>query len=1043
LHFCVFIGMSSFDYLGDSLPFYKLSQEDFVHTLSLPDTGTYCNSKPNYNCLSQSMGKILKIDIIKEAEYNYYTTEQLNSLAQRNRKNTILKIFHCNIRSLNANHTKLLEMLECCKFKFHVIILTEIWSTNIDFYSNLLDNYLFYYQIPLKSDVGGVGMYFKKSLYPIVKHDISLKSLNFETLWVELSVDKVKYLVGGYYRHPNTSVLDFKDSLMGTLSKFRKNKRCILAGDINIDANMYKCVTLTSDFFDELISFGYIPYAFLSSRITKTSKTAIDHIYTNCRSVPGLSLKCGLLTADISDHMCNFLFVLSPVIKLSKERPFIRMHTAKNLDRYLLDLSIYNWDELFCLNDVNDAFDLFTTTLTSIYNKNFPLVMASKKYVKNKSWITLGLRTSILKKQKLYKKWIKSGLQKDYQAYRLYSNLLRKLLRRAEASYYCNVLDPRYNSIKQIWHTLNKTFNPNKKQSHLTVKKLTLDDDTVLDKEVSIAESFNNYFCNIGSDLASKLPNVDNDKFKRYLPPSLSNSFVCNEITLAELDNVISTLKNKKSCGPDQFSSFIIKSSKQFILNPLLYIFNLSFSKGVFPDKLKSARVIPLYKKGSMDRMCNYRPLSLSSVFSKLIERLMYNRLLAFLKKFNILYDYQFGFRQGYSTSLALFEVIEMINNELGAKNNVMGIFMDLQKAFDTVNFDILLYKLSHYGVRGHVLNWFQSFLCNRDIFTVVGKINSSKSTVKCGVPQGSVLGPLLFLIYINDVSAASSSSRIRLFADDSNVFIVNKDVHELFKTANIAINEINEWFVCNKLSINFDKTNYMIFKPNVCLNDVIKKCNLSLSVNNVIINRTVLTKYLGVWIDDLLSWKSHIDNTVKKNANFISMIYNKRYLIPYDCRKNLYFSLIYSRIIYGIEVFGSAGKSIILPLHISCNRVLRALQNKPRRYPVSLLYSNFNSLSIQNLYKFFLLLLVYKLHSVKYSIPPVICSMFVSNANVHSHNTRSRSFLHLNHNISTSSGSIVFYASTLWNHIPQQLKIARSITLFKKELKLFLKAES
>src|SRR6266568_3765900 len=202
-----------------------------------------------------------------------------------------------------------------------------------------------------------------------------------------------------------------------------------------------------------------------------------------------------------------------------------------------------------------------------------------------------------------------------------------------------------------------------------------------------------------------------------------------------------------------------------------------------------------------------------------------------------------------------------------------------------------------------------------------------------------------------------------------------------------------------------------MILELNEYINDVIKSCNLSLSIKNVIINRTTLTKYLGVWIDDMLNWKPHIDSMVKKNANFIGMIYKKRSLIPYACCKNLYFSLIYSRVIYGIEVFGSANKSVLTPLLISCNRVLKALQEKPRHYPVSRLYFNFHTLSVFDLFKFFILNLVYRSNNMKSSLPSVINSMFLLNASVHNYNTRSISLIHMNHNFSFFLGSSIYLA--------------------------------
>jgi hypothetical protein len=290
----------------------------------------------------------------------------------------------------------------------------------------------------------------------------------------------------------------------------------------------------------------------------------------------------------------------------------------------------------------------------------------------------------------------------------------------------------------------------------------------------------------------------------------------------------------------------------------------------------------------------------------------MHSRMTTYLDKFKIFYDYQFGFRKKYSTSTAVIDVVNMLQKELHEGNFVMGVCMDLKKAFDTVNFNILLDKLEYYGFRGTCLNWFKSYLIGRTQFTVANECLSNVKHTTCGIPQGTVLYPLLFLLYINDIANSVSSFHVKLFADDFNLFVVSDNILSLFDVANNELNNLAHWICVNKLYVNYDKTNYMIFVPRT------RNCHTS----NIIINRNLLfnghiikqvhcVKCLGVNIDDELNWSEHINFLVGKVSSMIGIMYrNKRYL-PINCKKNIYFALIYSNLIYCIEVYANTNKSL------------------------------------------------------------------------------------------------------------------------------------
>jgi hypothetical protein len=292
----------------------------------------------------------------------------------------------------------------------------------------------------------------------------------------------------------------------------------------------------------------------------------------------------------------------------------------------------------------------------------------------------------------------------------------------------------------------------------------------------------------------------------------------------------ISQLKTGKAVGPFSVPISVLKILRQVISKPLVTLFNASFEVGVVPTSLKLANVIPVYKKGSPACLCNYRPISLLSIFSKLLEKLVCSRLLDFLEKKNVLYDNQFGFRTKYSTDYAILSIIDKIQTAIDGRDFSCGIFLDFSKAFDTVNHEILIRKLEYYGVRGIALNWFISYLENRQQTVTVNNVTSNTTTVSCGTPQGSVLGPVLFLLYINDFHLSSSLFDFQLFADDANLFYKHKNLAILQSNINSELSNIHNWLCANRLSLNVEKSNFVVFHPPQ------RKLpfNLELTLNNI-----------------------------------------------------------------------------------------------------------------------------------------------------------------------------------------------------------------
>ena len=682
---------------------------------------------------------------------NYYVEDEFNSYT--NKIKPKFSVFHLNIRSLNCHRKELIAYLHVLNLKFDCICLSEVWSTNWNSYQLILKDYISFFAEPTDSNVGGVVM-FVKNIYKILERkDLKIpfsSKVRVENLWVEITNKSgEKHIVSVIYRHPREDVKLFTDQIENSLSKIENDrtiKHSVITGDFNIDLIKFDLNNNINDYLNTILQNSFVPTILLPTRVTDHTCTLIDHIYYFSRNA-NTNVASGNLLTDMSDHFANFLILHSNIQSKENERPMVRIFSEKAKNAYQNLLSEISWDEELSNKNVNEAMQVFSKKLQIAYNKSFPLKRLSRKRAKDKPWITAGLKQSIKQKHLLYQQFIFDRTEENKVAYKIFKNKLRSVIRKAEADYYKEAFSSKSKSIKEMWKELGDLSTTKRKKGN-PISKLIVN-NVEITKDKDIANTLNKHFTNIGKNLAEKIVPKQNLTFKTYLTNPTANSLYLRPTDSDEILKEINRLKTKATLD---IRVSLLKHVKQEIVNGLVIIFNKSFEEGRFPEMLKIAKVIPIFKGENPTDPNNYRPISLLSIFDKLLEKVMYNRVNAFLTKHKIFYKYQFGFRKNHATADALSEVIDFIYKSLDEGNFVFGIYIDLKKAFDTVQHRTLLYKLQHYGIRGLALQWFESYLSKRKQYVVTNNTQSDMLELcEYGVPQGSVLGPILFLLFIND----------------------------------------------------------------------------------------------------------------------------------------------------------------------------------------------------------------------------------------------------------------------------------------------------
>ena len=873
---------------------------------------------------------------------------------------------------------------------------------------------------------GGVSLFICDSLSGEMVLELSYSSETIEICTCCIEIDRKNILLIGIYRPFSDTVQNFTNVLEGILNHpIVKNAALVLlAGDLNIDV-CDSGPAVSEAYLTLMQSHNFLPTIVRPTRIIYNennemiSCSNLDHIWIN-KIDPYLS---GILLFDAVDHMPTFLkfhFKTKPLTNEKiciKTRPF----SESNQNSLIADLENSDWDSILWDNlnehDVNLACYNFLTHLNKLYCKNFPtkVKFLSQKRLCN-TWLKSDLKKLINKKSQNLKLLRLGLITKEVN--NAAKNEVYYATRRAKQNYYKNAFQQAARNMRKKWSLLRKLLGSDSKQQKIT--KIVIDDIEYSDPSV-IADQFNEYFCSVADNLASELSPPSGNS-----PCNISrreNSFFLFDATVPEINKIISHLKITKT----DLDTIPVKIFKQVshIISPIVCILiNISFMVGKFPDCLKLARVTPIYKKGVKTELGNYRPISSLPFLSKVFERAMANRLVKYLNKYSIIHHSQFGFQKGKSTSDAIHYLTEFIYEQLHLKNSVVNVLIDLRKAFDTVDHELLLYKLSLYGIRGVPLLWMESYLSDRKQYVSIESYSSVHKTIKIGVPQGSILGPILFLIFINDLPLSSETLKTTLFADDTTLSLAHSNYDELVPTINRELSAIHRWTIDNKLTVNVEKTELMLFTNSTSVN----YSNNDIALGGEYLKFTDCSMFLGVKLDCGLKFSNHISyisDKISKNIGIFSKIKDN---LPLEARKSYYYSFVYPFITYNVISWGHTYSCHLEPIVLLQKRMIRYMTDSSYLAHTNELFYQLGILKFEDVYKYFTCIYMQKaLKEGKYRTQ-------------HSLNTRNRNLAQsVFHRLTMGQQSLSFMGPKTWNGLPENVRCIDNLSSFKYSLKQYL----
>ena len=793
------------------------------------------------------------------------------------------------------------------------------------------------------------------------------------------------------------------------------------------------------------------------TRVSETSQTTIDLIVTSDKSKISSS---GTILCGLSDHHMIFCTRKKNRTKAEGHKTIETRNTKTySSEAFNNNLDKIDWSPVYLNTLANEAWLSFKSRFLSTLNEMAPLRTTRVK-ARSQPWMNSEILdsmnhrdTTLCEKRKCEKKLkqhfsvaLNTRLKQLTEQANKLRNQTTALINSARKNFVENKVEENKNKPRELWKVLKNQLNYGSKLKTMCNNINLKSALSYISDKFEVAKCLNIYFTTIATSLVSKLSAPSglygvehiNDYYRKL--GVRKNGFKLTPVTTEEVCKKLSALNPNKATGHDKIPPRFLRDSAVTIAPLITHIINLSIKQGQVPQDFKLAKVTPLHKKGSKLDPGNYRPISILSAISKIIEKIVYEQIARYLEENRLIYEFQSGFRESHSTDTCLLYLNDRIKREVDSGKYCGMVMLDLQKAFDTVNHSILIDKLEAIGLDNNAVSWMHSYLVGREQMVEVNGTLSPPLQVTCGVPQGSILGPLLFLIYVNDMASACDCD-LFLFADDSALLVSDKDNLQVEKALSSELNKICTWLNDNKLSIHLGKTESILFGS---IPKLSKVDNFTVKVgNNAIADKKEIT-YLGCVLEANLSSDKMTTKVVKKVNQRIRFLHSIAPLVGRETLKTLARALIQPHFDYGVHVwFRDASKALKTKLQTAQNKLVRLLLNLPSRAHLTANhFTNVGWLLVADRVQFLAMGLVYKIHYTN-KIPMYLSKYFINVKDVHQYNTRGSSTNHVQPRFGSKKGSNSFacYTTNSWNSLPLAIKECESLTSFKTSLKGHLQA--